>query len=472
MIKFLLLTMCILGKLTATDLSNLPDRLVEKNQSSSSRIVDGQIIVPHTASSWKAETVDTQIETWKKIHAAKRKAPNFSYKETHFPEVLERIVYMVGYVRKTISGQTDRLIVVDKLMQRAEILFANQRLTFHSATELFDSLAMVSDYSIPLSKPRKSRWRSREAEVERNLAFLCVPKGGLRIERFVDTCLSEFPLRYVALPNRQIKDEPHGADHSIYEFFDHDSGHAYQGDVVIWVQLWPGLKKIGDYRNTLSPNSCERKSIDVFLFRFFHEANFSYNDPYPPCQITSSRHSITKDLETFAPFIERLGSISKLYPFLPGNSYLVLSGVEDLEELLIKKNILSDGKEVREFSLNKTDKGFALEVSRECSMPCAAKFEGDIVTATKPVLTKLKIGGEEVSCTIRTQQLVIAAFFDDPLYLLRYAGVTTLCDGSSLPTHVLPSNLFAVAERFNQLIDDTGLLIFKGCSFIQDSISS
>ena len=90
---------------------------------------------------------------------------------------------------------------------------------------------------------------------------------------------------------------------------------------------------------------------------------------------------------------------------------------------------------------------------------CAAKFEGDIITATKPVTTTLKIEGEEISCTIRSQQLEIAAFFDDPLYLLRYAGVTKLCNGSDLPEHVVPDNVFAVAERFNQLIDDAAKLV-------------
>ena len=358
MTKFVLFALFILGRLTAADTSALSTDL---------------------------GGVDKQIAVWESIHATKRQISNFSYTETHFPEVLERIAYMAKYVKKTIAGIKARETRVDDIIGYADSLCKEGKLTFQAATELFDSLAIVSDVSISLSKPKQSRWRFREAEAERNLAFLCVPKGSLTIARFADACLSEFPLRYIVLPNRPLKDGPHGSDHSIYEFFDHDRGHASQGDVAIWKQLWPGLKKIGDYRITLSLDSFERRSIDVFLFRFFHEANFSYNDPYPPCQTTSSGYSITKDLETFSPFIERLGSMSKLYPFIPGNSYLVLSGVADLVELLIKKNITSGSDQFLEFAVQRTDKGFALSVSGECplSLLCTATFNVDIVTATK-----------------------------------------------------------------------------------------
>ena len=189
---------------------------------------------------------------------------------------------MAGYVMRTIAGHKDRLLMVDKLMHEAVTLFANEQLSFEAATRSFYSLAMVSDITIPLAKQRPSKWGFNEAQVERNLAFLCVRKGNLSIARFADTCLSKFPLSHVVLPNRPLEGGPHGSDNSVYEFFAHDRGHANQGDAAIFSKLWPGFKKIKGLRNTLNHDDPNRKSIDVLLFRFFHEVIDSYETCYLP----------------------------------------------------------------------------------------------------------------------------------------------------------------------------------------------
>jgi hypothetical protein len=446
--RILLLTTCLLGGLVAAD------PILPTDQVSASPALPAP-------SQWRQEKVGEQINAWKEIHAAKRKILEFSNTETNFPPVLDRINYMAGYVLQTIHGIQDREAAVDSLMEKAESLLKQEKLTFQEAASLFDRLAMTSDTSIPLDKQKQSKWGFSEGEVERNLAFLCVPKGGLSIARFADECLSEFPLRYVVLPNQSIEGGPHGSDHSIYEFFNHDRGHANQGDAVIWSKLLRGLEKIRDCHDTLDPKDNARKSIDVFLFRYFHETSSSYNDCWT-CQPPCPGHDLERDLETFAPFINRLRDMSKIYPFHQNDSYLILSGDECLKEFLIRHGIISGNDRFPEFSVRQTDEGFVLDVSlveHPISIPCDVEFYGDIETATKPVLTRLKLNGEKFSCKIRSQQLEIAAFFDDPLYLLKYAGVTTLCNGSDLPEHVVPDNVFAVAERFNQLMDDAAKLI-------------
>lgn len=62
-------------------------------------------------------------------------------------------------------------------------------------------------------------------------------------------------------------------------------------------------------------------------------------------------------------------------------------------------------------------------------------------------------------------QNYIDAQYQDILYFLRYAGIITLDRGVELPQIVTHTNVEAVINRFNQLIDDAAGLILKGISF-------
>ncbi len=56
-------------------------------------------------------------------------------------------------------------------------------------------------------------------------------------------------------------------------------------------------------------------------------------------------------------------------------------------------------------------------------------------------------------------QTEIDQYFAELTYSLRYAGITTFSDGSPFPARIDHTNVKAVAERFNQLLDEAAKLI-------------
>lgn len=249
MIKFVLLTLCILGRLIAADSSTLPSGLGE---------------------------VDKQIAVWKSIHATKRQITNFSDTQTHFPPILERIAYMAVYVRTAIAGIKTREARVDEIMSDAEFLCKEGKLTFQAATGLFWNLAATCDKEEELPESINKEAARPESMLNKgDLVYLCVPTGGLKISRYVDGYLRPTQLTYIALPNQALKNGPHGIS-TVRSFFVHDTGHSADSivDPVIWQTMWPFFERIATYRTKLTDHSLEKRMIDVLLFHYFHE-NFS-----------------------------------------------------------------------------------------------------------------------------------------------------------------------------------------------------
>lgn len=151
----------------------------------------------HSASAWRQEDVETQLAAWRKIHAVKRGISGFSNTATNFPPVLDRITYMARYVRNAIAGLKDRESAVDEIMQEAESLLEQEKLTFHTATRLFGSLAITCDKTELLRTDEEGA--PAYALDGRNRCYLCVPKGGLKLSRIVDGYLRPIPEVYMAL---------------------------------------------------------------------------------------------------------------------------------------------------------------------------------------------------------------------------------------------------------------------------------
>ena len=96
--KLLLLTTCLLSALIAADMGALVgpcNRLKESDRAGTELSTTAATAYLTHPQSWHPETVDEQIKAWEVIHATKRGITNFSHKDTHFPEIFDRIIYSI-----------------------------------------------------------------------------------------------------------------------------------------------------------------------------------------------------------------------------------------------------------------------------------------------------------------------------------------------------------------------------------------
>ncbi|MCX7352959.1 MAG: hypothetical protein NTW22_06840, partial [Proteobacteria bacterium] len=374
----------------------------------------------------------------------KRAIEGFSNTETNLPSVLERLGYMAGYVRNAIADRADRVARVDELMHEANALYEAGKLTFQEATRLFDGLVIACDNTMPLSE--KLEPIPEDTLNKHNIVYLGIPKGNLKISRFVDTYLSQFPLHYIAVPNQRIEEGPHGTDYSIYDFVIHDRGHSNQGDGA----YWEGFQRISNYRDTLSPNDFKRKCIDAFLFWYFHESRAnsdSLNSEFT-CGIDQMRNMSTVH-DHISIDIIGTESISDFH-----------GAQQSLGEFLIKKGTIPAESNWIFSGIKENDSRIFLEVSYAISnfgklieIPCSITFDGDIVNAKELVPTAIQIDGEVFSCLCGSKQRKVSASYADLPYLLKYARKT------DVPERVTVDNYQEVMARFNAFMDEAADLI-------------
>ena len=392
-------------------------------------------------SAWDEENIDTQVAAWEEIHATKRAIEGFSNTETNLPSVLERLGYMAGYVRNAIADRADRVARVDELMHEANALYEAGKLTFQEATRLFDGLVIACDNTMPLSE--KLEPIPEDTLNKHNIVYLGIPKGNLKISRFVDTYLSQFPLHYIAVPNQRIEEGPHGTDYSIDDFVIHDRGHSNQGDGA----YWEGFQRISNYRDTLSPIDFKRKCIDAFLFWYFHEspANSDWLNSEFTCGIDQMRNMSTVDDYVSIDIIGK-ESISDFH-----------GAQQSLGEFLIKKGTIPAESNGIFSSIKENDSGiYSLSVfssESNVEIPCSITFYGDIVNAKELVPAAIQIDGEVFSCLCGSKQRKVSGSYADLPYLLKYARKT------DVPERVTVDNYQEVMARFNAFLDEAAELI-------------
>ncbi len=280
----------------------------------------------YTASAWNPESVDVQTAKWEEIHAAKRAITGFSNITTNFPPVLDRIAYMAGYVRNAIAGNNEREARVDEVMHEAQSLSSAGKLTFKEATSLFWNLAAACDKTHPLTAGIKKEYAHEYTLVgpeafhgdynfERDRCYICVPKGGLKLSRIVDGYLRPIHLVYIVLPNQELTSSPHGnQNNQVLRFFEHDLGHTnFMEGLAKW---WPWFEVVSRYRASLSPESQERKMVDVLLFQSFQENLFVYGDPVNATSMAGETwpnfmQKVNKDL--FIHFVDKVRSTCRVH---------------------------------------------------------------------------------------------------------------------------------------------------------------
>ena len=264
-----------------------------------------------------AESVDEQIDIWGKVWNEARSQTHFSWKKTHVKDLIGRVAYMADYVKAAVWGDVERENVIGSVMQKAGVLDESKCLSFQQAFRCFDVLATICDKTediptIASSDELPESWFEQKLRGTNNeyldnqtlefsdVYFLCVPKGGLKIERFVDAFLRKRPYNLVALANNSIADGGlHGGHYqNVLESYEHDVSHAvlfmtnnnmdpsgYMGDK--WFQhFWPGYEKVKTVRDRLVLQKMN-KIVDTFLFIFFHEAYAYFGTKYQEKDITT-----------------------------------------------------------------------------------------------------------------------------------------------------------------------------------------
>ncbi len=414
----------VLGGVVDTDYAD--SARVSSSSASSSSLSES------ISSSWVAESVDKQVDAWEKVHKAKRAITDFSNVKTNLPPLLDRIAYMAGYVRNAIAGIKEREDRANAITQEAKSLCKSGKLTFQEATRLFGDLAVACDKTVSLSKLVGLNY----SELYCDIAFLCIPEGGLKISRFVDGYLRNIPLVFMALPNQPQENGPH-CNHfkEVLQFYSHESGHLPNSFSTQWLnQSWPlHLEKITAVRNQFKPGSKERNYIDVLLFDAFHERQMlPYN--LPEIKISQRRKTHLEfdcaDMKNLATFLKGKEVISNEAFF----------GTLDAANKCLKfESSCGSGKEQQ--------------------VPCA--FLSSVDPNVETVVAELMVCDQLFKCRLYGFKRHVDSVAD-VIYLLKYAGVTTLSDGKTpIPVSITVDNAEAVVERFNQFVGETSALLLS-----------
>ena len=280
------------------------------------------------------QSVDSQMNAWGEINSTLETLSNFSWKSTHIPGLIERVVFMADYVKSAVASESSRCDFVDKIKDIACAKNASSRLSFQEAFRCFDALAKACDKTEKLQELGadlpESYFDFRMHNVDHvldysDVYFLCVPNGGLKFERFVDGCFHKKPKYYVSLPNHELTDGVHGGEFKkVYDFFQHDIGHAAACIIndKFWPYFYPGYQKLKSIRDRLNCDSKERRVVDAFIFSFFHESFgvlsnsynvYSFDELKDPDIASKFIKKVNSDIDAFDPFIDNMLLANNVY---------------------------------------------------------------------------------------------------------------------------------------------------------------
>ena len=267
--------------------------------------------------------VDEQILAWEKVYDSFHTG-QANWKETHVPELFDRIHYMAEYVKKAIKDSPERLNSLETILIESEKKQEEGVLTFRWAIRAFDALARICDRKIQsetqtgeLPKSYFEReFESRDAKYSflknSDLYFLCVPGANLKIERFVDGYLRRRPVQFVALANKEPDHGAHGNYYKdVYAIYHHDVRHAIYFITIggrYFEAFWPAYNVIKNIRRGL--RSFEKNIVDPFLLTYFHEVYANAYKFYKSSELSSSiTEAVTEiitNTEAFKSFIDNM----------------------------------------------------------------------------------------------------------------------------------------------------------------------